>query len=86
MLVPGGAFTQAMAVYAGQNYGAGRVDRTKISMTSSIIELSNRLIWAMILKNIIFEAAVWWNEPPAFFLAGLFSYLCFFFYKKWQAV
>lgn len=157
MLVPGGAFTQAMAVYAGQNYGAGRTDRirkglgqavlmavitalsvagivflftrqfvglfaleesaaafcvrhlhavclgivinagysavnglfqgvgrTKISMISSVIELSNRLIWAMILKNIIFEAAVWWNEPPAFFLAGLFSYLCFFFYKKWQ--
>ena len=55
-------------------------------MTSSIIELGNRLIWAMILKNILFEAAVWWNEPPAFLLAGLFSYLCFFFYKRRQEI
>ena len=37
MLVPGGAFTQAMAVYAGQNYGAERVDRIRKGLGQAVL-------------------------------------------------
>ena len=59
------------------------VGKTKLSMVASTLELGSRVLWALILRNFIAEAGVWWNEPPAFLAACLFLYACYFF-SRWD--
>lgn len=59
------------------------VGKGQYSMLMSISELSLRLLGAMILKSHLEEASIWWNEPIAFFAAGLLAYGLYFF-SDWK--